>query len=361
MRTVHKLGWACVSFFAYITLMPSLTIIFMNQLPRDSPFILSDGDKVTCTPFRDLYPAATWHIGPSMGFRDSEEEGDLSSTRDSSIKQAQQVLKVEKRSCGTGRVPTRRPTGKPSLTIRPGRKAYMRRNLPNPTQSDSNALWPEDHNGHKYAVASIAGPYTGTQGRLNVWQPYVEDEEFSLAQVWVASIDKHGFSHSLEAGWQIYKDLYADKRPRLFTFWTTDNYTSSGCYNLECPGFVQTSNKVLLGGSFAAVSTMDSTQFEIKIGIFLDKSSGNWWLRLNDEFVGYWPKLLLGPGAFNFTSGSTTRVDWGGEIWHQPGHYTSTQMGSGQHPSLAGFRKAAYIKFMDPRGNETSGSYDPGP
>lgn len=53
-----------------------------------------------------------------------------------------------------------------------------------------------------------------------------------------------------------------------------DDYQSTGCYNLnqECtadsPGFVQVSNKVLIGGSIYPTSSLGSTQYEIKLLVF---------------------------------------------------------------------------------------------
>lgn len=53
-----------------------------------------------------------------------------------------------------------------------------------------------------------------------------------------------------------------------------DGYENTGCYNLnqDCvggtPGFVQVSNKVLIGGSIAPPSAVYSQQYEIKLRVF---------------------------------------------------------------------------------------------
>jgi hypothetical protein len=53
-----------------------------------------------------------------------------------------------------------------------------------------------------------------------------------------------------------------------------DAYNQTGCYNLNqgcpagSPGFVQVSNKVLIGGSISPTSTTDSTQYEFKLLVF---------------------------------------------------------------------------------------------
>ncbi|KAK8683022.1 hypothetical protein V6N13_039097 [Hibiscus sabdariffa] len=59
--------------------------------------------------------------------------------------------------------------------------------------------------------------------------------EFSLAQIWVVA-DRGPEANTVEAGWQ------------------SDGYKKTGCYNLECPGFVQTSHKLTLGGKIVPIS-----------------------------------------------------------------------------------------------------------
>lgn len=73
---------------------------------------------------------------------------------------------------------------------------------------------------------------------------------------------------------------------------------------------------------------------------FQDQNTGNWWLKVGDELVGYWPGNLftsLGDGA--------TTVEWGGEIVNKKtdGKHTTTEMGSG-HFAGEGFKKASYFR-----------------
>ncbi|KAK9029610.1 hypothetical protein V6N11_026720 [Hibiscus sabdariffa] len=74
--------------------------------------------------------------------------------------------------------------------------------------------------------------------------------EFSLAQIWVVA-DRGPEANTVEAGWQT---LAGMSYTRLFIFWTSDGYKKTGCYNLECPGFVQTSHKLTLGGKIVPIS-----------------------------------------------------------------------------------------------------------
>ncbi|XP_022714531.1 uncharacterized protein LOC111274160 [Durio zibethinus] len=204
---------------------------------------------------------------------------------------------------------------------------------------------------HEYAVVSeFDGNYFGVAAWLNVWNPATFDSEFSLAQIWLVSGREFSVYNTIEAGW-INK---ADQKPtRSFIYWTvslldpsclmsSDGYQKTGCYNLECPGFVQTNNKVALGSIIHPVSTYGGTQFEIHIFIHKDKQSGNWWLRIQQIDVGYWPGSI-----FTTLSDRADRLSWGGEIlnFQSQGHHTPTQMGSGHFPS-EGFTKDSLIRNL---------------
>jgi len=47
-----------------------------------------------------------------------------------------------------------------------------------------------------------------------------------------------------------------------------DAYKQTGCYNLRCPGFVQTSKTHVLGGAISPISTYNGRQLEITLLIF---------------------------------------------------------------------------------------------
>ncbi|XP_072967981.1 protein neprosin-like [Typha angustifolia] len=199
--------------------------------------------------------------------------------------------------------------------------------------------------GHEYATAhlgSTQNPIYGTMATFNVWNPYVDvDEEFSLSQLWVSagSYDNSDLN-TIEAGWQVCPLIYGDSNTRLFIYWTTNAYNGTGCYNLECRGFVQTDNSVAIGGALSPVSTYGGSQYEMTLGVLKDPSSGNWWLTFEDIFVGYWPSEI-----FTLLSNSATSLAWGGEIVNTSpnGEHTSTDMGSGFFAE-EGYEKASYIR-----------------
>ncbi|KAK8678741.1 hypothetical protein V6N13_144228 [Hibiscus sabdariffa] len=204
----------------------------------------------------------------------------------------------------------------------------------------SSSIQPDVNDGdgtHEYAqVALLDGNYFGASGRLNVWKPATYNGEFSLAQILVLENNAYGLN-IVEAGWQVYPGT---NYTRLFISWTRDGYQKTGCYNLECPGFVQTSKKLSLGGKIEPVSQYAGPQFELSIYIHKDKKSGNWWLRIQEIDVGYWPGSI-----FTKSFESAAKLYWSGEIVNSgsQGRHTSTQMGSGHFPS-EGYQKASYIR-----------------
>ncbi|KAL0720607.1 hypothetical protein Bca4012_035206 [Brassica carinata] len=177
--------------------------------------------------------------------------------------------------------------------------------------------------GYEYAVMnSEDGKYFGTQFSVNIWKPVVQvPGEFSVAQTWLVSGDR-AHLNTIQAGLQ------------------ADGYHNTGCYNTDCSGFVQRSRLITVGGSYTTVSEYNGNQYVLPMLIW--KDGGNWWLRIGEELVGYWPGQL-----FNSIGSGATRVLWGGEIINLKtgGQHTTTDMGSG-HFAGEGFTKASYFRSL---------------
>ncbi|KAJ4840186.1 hypothetical protein Tsubulata_002934 [Turnera subulata] len=145
------------------------------------------------------------------------------------------------------------------------------------------------------------------------------------------------------SGHEVSPDLYGDNYPRFFTYWTSDAYQATGCYNLLCSGFVQTNNKIAIGAAISPRSSYNGRQFDIGIMVWKDPKHGHWWLEFGSGLlVGYWPSYL-----FSHLRGHASMVQFGGEIVNSRsrGYHTSTQMGSG-HFAGEGFGKAAYFRNL---------------
>ncbi|KAL3676350.1 hypothetical protein R1sor_026298 [Riccia sorocarpa] len=198
---------------------------------------------------------------------------------------------------------------------------------------------------HEYALGSFSpgdAVYRGAKGYFNVWKPSVElSSEFSSSQLWIIAGDDQ--LNTIEVGWQVYKDRYKDDFPHLFIRWTRDGHASTGCDNLQCPGFVQISSSVVVGGSLSAsISQTNGPQYEMQVMVFWDRGTDAWWLNVNGQFVGYWPNSL-----FTILKGGAFRVDWGGDILNSEtgGRHTQTDMGSGDFPQFT-WQRAAYIRSL---------------
>ncbi|MFS7906124.1 putative neprosin [Helianthus anomalus] len=196
---------------------------------------------------------------------------------------------------------------------------------------------------HEYAIVRTQGNFFGTKATFNLWNPKVqENDEFSLTQLWVTA-GPDSDVNTIEAGWQVYQGKYKDATTRLFIFWTSDGYKQYKCYNLDCPGFIQTNNEIAIGGSLSPTSQVDGSQYEMTILIWKESKEGLWWMQVDGNVIGYWPASL-----FSYLSESSSRVDWGGEVINRRlgGHHTTTQMGSGHFPQ-EGYRKASYIRNIE--------------
>ncbi|KAH1080573.1 hypothetical protein J1N35_020334 [Gossypium stocksii] len=240
-------------------------------------------------------------------------------------------------SCPEGTVPIRRTTEKDVLRASSVRRygRTRRRHV----RRDSTG------SGHEHAVVFVNGDqYYGAKASLNVWAPHVTNEyEFSLSQIWIISGSFGNDLNTIEAGWQVSPELYGDNYPRFFTYWTTDAYRATGCYNLLCSGFVQTTNKIAVGAAISPISYYNGRQFDIDIMVWKDPKHGHWWLEFGSGLlVGYWPAFL-----FSHLRSHANMIQFGGEIVNtrSSGFHTSTQMGSG-HFAEEGFGKAAYFRNL---------------
>ncbi|CAA6659097.1 unnamed protein product [Spirodela intermedia] len=234
--------------------------------------------------------------------------------------------------CPENTIPIRRTKKEDLLRAssvkRYGRKKHGRR-IPRPSSADPE---PINENGHQHAIAYVEGDkYYGARATINVWNPKIQQpNEFSLSQLWILGGSFGEDLNSIEAGWQVSPDLYGDNNTRLFTYWTSDAYQATGCYNLLCSGFIQVSSEIAMGASIFPVSSYHGSQFDISILVWKDPKLGNWWMQFGNDYVlGYWPAFL-----FSYLADSASMIEWGGEVVNSEpdGQHTATQMGSGHFP-----------------------------
>ncbi|OMO52001.1 hypothetical protein CCACVL1_29439 [Corchorus capsularis] len=244
--------------------------------------------------------------------------------------------------CPEGTIPVRRTTEDDLLRASSiqafGKKKH--KSIPQPRSADPDFI---SQSGHQHAIAYVDGDkFYGAKATINVWEPKIQQpNEFSLSQIWILGGSFGEDLNSIEAGWQVSPDLYGDNNTRLFTYWTSDAYQATGCYNLLCSGFIQINNEIAMGASIYPLSRYHGSQYDISLLVWKDPDEGNWWMQFGNGYVlGYWPAFL-----FSYLSDSASMIEWGGEVVNSEsdGQHTSTQMGSGHFPN-EGFGKASYFK-----------------
>jgi hypothetical protein len=211
--------------------------------------------------------------------------------------------------------------------------------------------------GHEHAFTYQHVNNLGGNSILNLWSPLVYTglplfEQFNLSQMWVLGYGG-GTLQTVEAGWQNYPAKYGSQNAALFVYSTRDNYKPSpwylpttGCYNLECGTFVQVNNSWALGAPIGSYSTGGGAQYELPIQWLL--YAGNWWLKVNGTWIGYYPGSFYLGGQL---SRNATDIQFGGETASQASYYGP--MGSGAWAN-AGFQHAAYqrnIYYTDTANN----------
>lgn len=245
-------------------------------------------------------------------------------------------------NCPDGTIPIRR-TKKEEVLRANSIKSFGRKRPQSLIRHQNLDPQPMSENGHQHAIVYVEGDkYYGAKATMNVWNPKIQQSnEFSLSQIWVLSGNFGQDLNSIEAGWQVSPDLYGDNNTRLFTYWTSDAYQATGCYNLLCSGFIQINNRIAMGAAISPISAFQASQFDISILIWKDPKQGHWWMQFGSGLVlGYWPSYL-----FSNLGDSASMIEWGGEVVNsnQGDQHTTTEMGSGHFPDQ-GFGKASYFR-----------------
>ncbi|XP_077251413.1 protein neprosin-like [Tasmannia lanceolata] len=92
-----------------------------------------------------------------------------------------------------------------------------------------------------------------------------------------------------------------------------DDYRTTGCDDVLCPGFVQVSKDITVGVRFTPSSVYNGTQHYVILTVYRDPVSKDWWLLYGDDNqkVGYWPKAIF-PSTF---ADHVDIVQWGGYMY----------------------------------------------
>jgi hypothetical protein len=211
-----------------------------------------------------------------------------------------------------------------------------------------------DHNlVRHYAYGHQRVANHGGHSALGLYNPA---GEFSISQQWYITESAVGMQ-TAEGGWIRYPQ-YFGSRSVTFVYFTADDYATTGCYNLDCVGFVQINRNWALGGPWATYSTPGGAQYEFFMQWYYYQ--GNWWMYLKGagamEAVGYYPASVYRGGPMAYAA---QRADFGGEV--APIGPSWPAMGSGYHAGhgwpWAAFQRLAY--YSQPGGATVWSSLSP--
>uniref|UniRef100_A0ACD5W7D4 Uncharacterized protein n=1 Tax=Avena sativa TaxID=4498 RepID=A0ACD5W7D4_AVESA len=182
--------------------------------------------------------------------------------------------------------------------------------------------------------------FYGVRATINVYEPKVKKDSKDLSQSGI-QIDNGPRGHvgSIAACYSVAPSFVGDSFARFYVAWR-DGILNKSCYDHTCPGFVQVSHNVGLGGRILPVSVYNGPQYVINILIFKDPKTKNWWLAYGEENtpIGYWPSSL-----FSYIKDKGNFSYYGGHVWGPTASSDSPQIGSG-HFASEGNGKAAFMR-----------------
>jgi len=257
-------------------------------------------------------------------------------SEDIMLKRAQRDRFGNEMFCEPGTIPMRRITLAEIATFR-NLASFLGK-----TDGERDPLAPADDSTHYYARGVQFVDNLGGDSWLNVWSPTVSSGQMSLSQQWFVSGEGDS-KQTIEGGWQVMPNKWKTDQAVLFIYYTTKNYADkSGCYNLDCSGFVQRANNVYLGRGFTNYSAIDSTQWGFNLQ-WKRHTDGNWWLFYKGPgdyiAVGYYPSSLYGEGGL---ATRAKKIAFGGEDTGKP---SALEMGSGRKAN-EGWQKAAFQNMI---------------
>ncbi|XP_015691970.1 uncharacterized protein LOC102707956 [Oryza brachyantha] len=181
----------------------------------------------------------------------------------------------------------------------------------------------------------------GTQVAINVYEPKVRgDNDFSAS--WALMVNGPKGNHEgIGAGSIVWRNYRGDNFARFHIYWQADS-SNMPCFDHICPGFVQVSQSVGIGGRIQPVSVYNGLQFEIIVTISKDPKTGNWWLAYGHDKtpLGYWPSSI-----FSYMNENAKICFWGGQVHGPTVQLHLPEMGSG-HWASVGPGKAAYVRSI---------------
>ncbi|XP_004309309.1 PREDICTED: uncharacterized protein LOC101312688, partial [Fragaria vesca subsp. vesca] len=122
-----------------------------------------------------------------------------------------------------------------------------------------------------YSTKDGTGPHYAAGGAVTVINPSISPGQLSgsVLSVEGGSPEAEQFS-IIRVGWIVNTNKFSDSRTHLYAIWgQATNGVVHGCYNTDCPGFVQIDKTITLGMVFEQVSVPGGTQYYVNLQIQL--------------------------------------------------------------------------------------------
>ncbi|KAM3315061.1 hypothetical protein ACQJBY_033679 [Aegilops geniculata] len=179
--------------------------------------------------------------------------------------------------------------------------------------------------------------YYGISANMDVYGHNLNVGQLSAGAIWIHNWegDVNKKLNTIIVGWVVWPYRFNDSRTHLFTVWTKDNHRSTGCVNLDCPGFkLVKGSPISPGDIISPVSGINRKRQTITIRVSKESSSGDWWLYYGINGVpipvGYFPASL-----FDSLSTKATQISTGGHA-RSTKNTIAPPMGSGAFASNPG-------------------------
>ncbi|KEH37727.1 DUF239 domain protein [Medicago truncatula] len=170
--------------------------------------------------------------------------------------------------------------------------------------------------------------FHGAYAGIALYNLSVQAKQYSMSYIWIESGSGTQLN-SIKVGVGVFPTLYKDNQLRLTSRWTADGFRQTGCYNDNCPGFVQVnSNKdFTLGTVMSPTNSIGATE---KFAIFLKIKQ-----------------------LFNHLGMGASKIRFGGQTYAPP-NTDSPPMGSGRLPKEK-FENSGFmgqLRIIDSQYNE---------
>ncbi|KAL6614263.1 hypothetical protein ACP70R_036533 [Stipagrostis hirtigluma subsp. patula] len=161
--------------------------------------------------------------------------------------------------------------------------------------------------------------------------------------------------NGINVGWHVFPGLYGDSKTHFYVRWTRDGYQETGCYNLDCPGYVPEANiPIVPGATIDAVSDPDGVRRLIIFKVFKD-SAGDWLLHVGFDsepyLIGRFPKSL-----FTSLGDKANSISLAGFVATRTTHLAP--MGSGFLPNNTKAASFSNIQVIDQNGEASKVQQD---